>query len=185
MTELREGRLRSAQRRASCGRLDLALAIDMIWVRSSTLGAAHGPPSPVYADALVGTALHGLRHVEVARAMERPEQVATVPAAARRHVTMSTGAGGGRPPARPVVARAPPAECSVEAVARDARRTSAASRAAPAARPRSRSTRGELVEVGHDERVPRSSTPMAWPKRWSGSASGSARARSRSSWPAR
>ena len=78
MTELREGRLRSAQRTGELpAELDLALAIDMIWGPLFNRWALRtGPLTPEYADALVETALHGLRHVEVARALERPERVA-------------------------------------------------------------------------------------------------------------
>ena len=77
-TELREERLRSAQRTGELpAELDLALAIDMIWGPLFNRWALRtGPLTAEYADALVETALHGLRHVEVARAIERPERVA-------------------------------------------------------------------------------------------------------------
>jgi hypothetical protein len=63
MTELRQERLRSAQRTGELpAELDLALALDMIWGPLFHRWALQtGPLTPEYADALVETALDGLR----------------------------------------------------------------------------------------------------------------------------
>jgi AcrR family transcriptional regulator len=63
MTELRQERLRGAQRTGELpAELDLALAVDMIWGPLFNRWALRtGPLTPEYADALVETALDGLR----------------------------------------------------------------------------------------------------------------------------
>ena len=63
MTELRQERLRSAQRTGELpAELDLALALDVIWGPLFHRWALRtGPLTPEYADALVETALGGLR----------------------------------------------------------------------------------------------------------------------------
>lgn len=63
MTELRQERLRSARQTGELPtELDLALAVDMIWGPLFNRWALRtGPLTPEYADALVETALDGLR----------------------------------------------------------------------------------------------------------------------------
>jgi AcrR family transcriptional regulator len=63
MTELRQERLRSARRAGELPpEFDLALAVDMIWGPLFNRWALRtGPLTPEYADALVETALDGLR----------------------------------------------------------------------------------------------------------------------------
>ena len=63
MIELRQERLRGAQRAGELPvELDLALAIDMIWGPLFNRWALRtGPLTPEYADAVVETALDGLR----------------------------------------------------------------------------------------------------------------------------